>query len=760
MPIEKTKGKYIKHIHKETDLDTALQVKLASGEVAGTFTTAFPTRGAGIADSKVYEFVGTNATIPTGGSGETYYNGDKSYWNGTVWLRIPFQSLANYYTKAITDAQAIELLTLHNSELVFSGFVDTTTATPSNTLNKAYIATVSGTIFGVSNVVKGQIIKDNGTSFLIENIKKTVYDEFLFDNNYQQLVTSISSGLYTNSTTPSASTTLSCTNLINVIPGQNVVIKGLGNSKNIGYFGVCFKSDNSKNNEFRLNLSTDLGGDILRYTIPLYTAKIGLHAYNADINNVIIQIGSEFVKKNEAERFIKESLLPETILDLIPITTALDQRVQDLETNSLLENEIIQILPIADNIALPLIPGYYYNSNITTSSNILTTAASPINSIKDDSFAIKGITSLTGLSFIGQLCDSSGNKLYEIKPSDLVIIDGGYKYTVGNYPTATQVGFHFLTAGINNLSIQKSDYIQDAISNKRIKTNLLTDIVPTAIELETLETKINSNELLITAQNKIDSNLLLFNRGNSDKNYENKKNGYIIFGQSNALGRTPALDLPAWFIANGNTIPNAKFCENDAGTFSNFTETGQWSFEVEMYKLLVDYLNDEIYSIKMAEGGSSITELYTAASGHWTPYLENIPSGKHPLMAWLEKRIRLATNTSGSLFDIKCAIMHQGESEAAAYGDIYYDILKNVIYYLRGICNNQRLPIILGGINTSSTGYSSLVEGAKLQLASEDIDIYYAPVTNGAGYLFDGVHFSASGNLDLANSVFNIIKDF
>ena len=85
---------------KESDLDSATRAKIASGEVAGTFTAAFPTRGAGVADSKVYEFVGTNATIPTGGSGETYYNGDKSYWNGTIWVRIPFQSLSNYYTKA------------------------------------------------------------------------------------------------------------------------------------------------------------------------------------------------------------------------------------------------------------------------------------------------------------------------------------------------------------------------------------------------------------------------------------------------------------------------------------------------------------------------------------------------------------------------------------------------------------------------------------------------------------------------------------
>ncbi len=61
----------------------------------GTFSTAFPSNPS----IGKYEFIGTNATIPTGGSGETYYSGDSAFWNGSSWVRIPFQSLTNYYTK-------------------------------------------------------------------------------------------------------------------------------------------------------------------------------------------------------------------------------------------------------------------------------------------------------------------------------------------------------------------------------------------------------------------------------------------------------------------------------------------------------------------------------------------------------------------------------------------------------------------------------------------------------------------------------------
>jgi hypothetical protein len=67
------------------------------------------------------------------------------------------------------EAMAIEILRAHNPDYVFSGFVNTSTPTPTKALNKAYIATVTGTIFGIS-VTKGQVIWDNGVAFKAENI--------------------------------------------------------------------------------------------------------------------------------------------------------------------------------------------------------------------------------------------------------------------------------------------------------------------------------------------------------------------------------------------------------------------------------------------------------------------------------------------------------------------------------------------------------------------------------------------------------------
>ena len=72
---------------------------------------------------------------------------------------------------AKAEADAIQLLRLHNPDLVFSGFVNLTTSQPAHTANKAYFATQTGAMWGISGgVVKGQVIKDTGAAFVKEDI--------------------------------------------------------------------------------------------------------------------------------------------------------------------------------------------------------------------------------------------------------------------------------------------------------------------------------------------------------------------------------------------------------------------------------------------------------------------------------------------------------------------------------------------------------------------------------------------------------------
>ena len=73
-------------------------------------------------------------------------------------------------TVGLIEAKAIELLRLHNPNLSFQGFADTSTATPNHTANYAWIITESGTIFGEASCVNGQVIWSNGSAFVVENI--------------------------------------------------------------------------------------------------------------------------------------------------------------------------------------------------------------------------------------------------------------------------------------------------------------------------------------------------------------------------------------------------------------------------------------------------------------------------------------------------------------------------------------------------------------------------------------------------------------
>lgn len=79
------------------------------------------------------------------------------------------------YTSAklykIDQAEAIEILRLHNPYLSFQGFVDTSTAIPGSYIkDRAWIAINSGVIFGISGVTQGQIIVDTGSFFIAEDV--------------------------------------------------------------------------------------------------------------------------------------------------------------------------------------------------------------------------------------------------------------------------------------------------------------------------------------------------------------------------------------------------------------------------------------------------------------------------------------------------------------------------------------------------------------------------------------------------------------
>lgn len=77
-------------------------------------------------------------------------------------------------TYELTETYAINLIKLYNPTSLFVAFVNTSTPTPAHLNNRIYIATETGTIFGIG-VTKGQLIYDDNVIFTAVTFNLTGY---------------------------------------------------------------------------------------------------------------------------------------------------------------------------------------------------------------------------------------------------------------------------------------------------------------------------------------------------------------------------------------------------------------------------------------------------------------------------------------------------------------------------------------------------------------------------------------------------------
>lgn len=255
-------------------------------------------------------------------------------------------------------------------------------------------------------------------------------------------------------------------------------------------------------------------------------------------------------------------------------------------------------------------------------------------------------------------------------------------------------------------------------------------------------------------------------KGNSNIVYSSqKKLGIIAAGQSNIDGRNSYSDLPAGFV---NPNSKVKFSNNENGTFVPFEVTdggagNDWSFDAIVYDLLTKaaYGNqDEIFVMKKSMGGTSIDQL-GATDYHWTADYEFLTSPTYSLLRTFESVIRAGINTQGSNFDIKAMLWHQGEGDMQieSVAKRYYENLKNMLAYVRGIIGNPRLHVFCGNIslNRTTPGYVEIINAAYTKLASEDPYLHVVDMSN-AG-LEDGYHFNYQWSIYFGQKVYDMMID-
>lgn len=166
--------------------------------------------------------------------------------------------------------------------------------------------------------------------------------------------------------------------------------------------------------------------------------------------------------------------------------------------------------------------------------------------------------------------------------------------------------------------------------------------------------------------------------------------------------------------------------------------------------------NKELYVIKWTQGGTSIDALGNS-DAHWTADYENLRGGGISLLQKFEESIRYHIKSNGDDFDIRAMLWHQGEGDR---GDIgkgtelrYYDNLRNMIAYIRGVVGNARLPIITGTISHHSKQYDATIEDAQKRIADEDP--YFLLIDMSGATLQDNFHFDANSSEYFGKMVFD-----
>lgn len=247
----------------------------------------------------------------------------------------------------------------------------------------------------------------------------------------------------------------------------------------------------------------------------------------------------------------------------------------------------------------------------------------------------------------------------------------------------------------------------------------------------------------------------------------------LLNTQSQWQGRVPIADLPSWFTDNGNTLsralikddnPNGDFAPYDQSNFYTHPDsTLRFGIDLLFYKLVTDYLNDDMYIIKTALGGTSLHHQGEGA-GRWSVDFDKItetdPSLRHLSYEQRQSYKQAMLGASQPIFeDVNCIIFAQGEGDRfTENAGLYYKNLANKISYDRGVVGNPEVPYIIMGVGEQNAQYSYEVELSKMQIAKDFKNVHYVTFEVGTDTTFDTIHSDYAAANAIALRLFNYLK--
>lgn len=342
---------------------------------------------------------------------------------------------------------------------------------------------------------------------------------------------------------------------------------------------------------------------------------------------------------------------------------------------------------------------------------------------------------------------------YSAYDNDGLPYDGKYarlNYSSGVYNDITNEWTFEIPKGCTQIGLSvKGDY-SDAKAIITKESMGISNIVK-----EEVAEAINTLDI----QQSTDKTSKYFDKGCSEKSF-NKKICIICAGQSNTDGRVPISKLPSYIslpLDNIHYASNYNGLSLKDGLATSDLSNNRWAFDLVTYYNITQVAKQELYVIKYTRGGTSIDK-NGATNYHWTADYEELSSISYSLLWSFEDLIRKCIKAKGEDFDIRAMIWHQGEGDYMDGVNIrYYDNLKNMIAYCRGIVGNSRLPFICGTVTPNSGQYSKIVEDAFKRLNEEDPYFYLVDMSGAP--LLDAYHFNETSSEYFGKCVYDYLID-
>lgn len=247
---------------------------------------------------------------------------------------------------------------------------------------------------------------------------------------------------------------------------------------------------------------------------------------------------------------------------------------------------------------------------------------------------------------------------------------------------------------------------------------------------------------------------------------------FINEGQSNMDDRNEEVDLPSYFpdgIVQGVNMWNKEVSQFDTweigvnnGSYVN--NLNYWGLDWVAHYNIRQALGRDYLVIKHTKGGTAI-EIGVNTNGCWNVDFDNIPDGEDKLLQELGTKIDTVTaylDSLGKTYKFRGVLNHQSESDAdggTTAENNYYTNKINLIAYIRTKVGDANLPYFMGTISESSASYSSIINAAKAQIASEQANTHLIDLSDQP--LQDSYHFSPTGAITAgeryAASVINVL---